>query len=388
MDYTLEKIEATVNIEDYIEDYVDVGYFDNLCRQCSNYDATWSCPSFDFDPYDMWRSYDRIMIYGYRIAYTGDRTEEEMKEVLWDVKKQVSEDLFAYEKKIPGSVSLSAGYCQLCKSCTRPEGRPCRFKDKMRYSIEAIGGNVGKTISELCGVEIEWIEDGKLPDHFVLVGGLLIRDKEENMDIEKTIRNLEKNRFTVKLFKTDTEAADYLDSRIDGKTVGFGDSKTLINMNLYDKLAVHNTVYDPNRSTDNDGFLAVAKKCLTTEVYLTSVNAMSETGEMVNIDGTGNRIAGSLFGHDKVYFVVSTKKIEATLEDAFRRARNIAGPMNAKKYELNTPCVIYGNKVGEYTKCFDCRSPERICNAFTVYARKLNDIDEVEVILIDQPMGF
>ncbi len=73
-------------------------------------------------------------------------------------------------------------------------------------------------------------------------------------------------------------------------------------------------------------FNNIAKKCLTTEIYLTSVNALSQTGELVNIDGTGNRVAGALFGHEKVFFVIGTNKLVLTLEDAIWRARNIAAP--------------------------------------------------------------
>ena len=78
------------------------------------------------------------------------------------------------EKKYPGSISLSAGSCSRCKGgCTRPQGKPCRFPDEIRYSIESLGGNVGMTIEKLMGLELEWMEEGKLPSHFILVNGLL-----------------------------------------------------------------------------------------------------------------------------------------------------------------------------------------------------------------------
>jgi len=207
------------------------------------------------------------------------------------------------------------------------------------------------------------------------------------MNLEKTIKSLEQKLYTVRCFETHKEAADYLDAQIDGKVVGFGDSRTIIDMKLYDKLSKHNTVYDPNQSVDNDGFLEIAKKCLTTDIYLTSVNAMAETGEMVNIDGTGNRVAGSLFGHEKIYFVVSTNKIVQSLDEAVFRARNVAAPKNSLKYDLPTPCVMNYKKTGEL-KCFDCRRPERICNGIITYMRKMNDIEDVEVILINEEMGF
>ncbi|HIU00248.1 MAG: lactate utilization protein [Anaerovoracaceae bacterium] len=202
------------------------------------------------------------------------------------------------------------------------------------------------------------------------------------MDIEKTVRSLEKNRYTVSFFESSEEAAEYIDKAIDGRTVGFGDSMTMKSMKLYERLSKHNQVYDPNQSTDNDEFLELAKKCLDTEIYLTSVNAISEAGEMVNIDGTGNRVAGSLFGHEKVYFVVTTNKIEESLEKAVYRARNIAGPKNALKYNLRTPCVIKGDR------CYDCASPDRICNTLNIYLKKMNDIDDVEIVLIDEKLGF
>lgn len=202
------------------------------------------------------------------------------------------------------------------------------------------------------------------------------------MDIQTTIDALKKNRYSVSLFQTGEEAADYLDRQIDGKVVGFGDSATMSSMKLYERLSAHNEVHDPNQSKDNDEFLEIAEECLTTEIYLTSVNAMSQEGHLVNIDGTGNRIAGSLFGHKKVYFVVGTNKIEPTLEKAVWRARNIAAPKNAKRYNLKTPCAVKGDK------CYDCASPDRICNALTIHLKKMNDVEDVEVILIDQDLGF
>lgn len=200
---------------------------------------------------------------------------------------------------------------------------------------------------------------------------------------EDVIKALENKLYKVSFFKTYKDALLYLDTEIDGYTVGFGDSQTMKKMGLFETLVRHNVVYDPLQSKDNNEFLEIATKCLTTEVFLTSVNGMSRKGEMVNIDGTGNRVAGSLFGHKKVYFVVSTNKIADDLEGAIYRARNVAAPKNAMKFPLKTPCVM---TKGE--KCFDCQSPDRICNAVVLYLRKMNDIEDVEVVLIDEEMGY
>ena len=175
MEYELTRFEAEKDIESYIEEYVDVETFLECCKSCPNYGNVWSCPPFDFDPIEYWRSFSKLKVAGYRVDYPADRTEEAMTKALWEVKQKLAEELYAEEEENPGSESLSAGTCQICSGCTRPDGEPCRFPGKRRYSIESIGGNVGKTISQLCGVDLEWIEEGKLTEHFVLVGGLLIK---------------------------------------------------------------------------------------------------------------------------------------------------------------------------------------------------------------------
>lgn len=210
-------------------------------------------------------------------------------------------------------------------------------------------------------------------------------------DIEKTVKSLEYNNYTVKFFENAEDAAKWLDKEIDGEVVGFGDSQTMIKMKLYDRLSSHNTVYDPNQSkgedVEPDAFHELAKQALVVDSFLTSVNAMSETGEMINIDGTGNRLAGSLFSHKKIYFVVGTNKIEPTLEKAMWRAKNIASPMNSLKYDLPTPCVAHYKKTGEY-KCFDCNSPQRICNATVIYHKRMEYLEDAVVVLIDEKLGF
>lgn len=199
--------------------------------------------------------------------------------------------------------------------------------------------------------------------------------------LQKTADALRRNRYQVSVFETAEEARTYLAGLFHGETIGFGDSKTLMQLGLHELLAQENTVYDPGPCTDNDEFLTMAKKCLTTDYFFTSVNGLSMDGTLVNLDGTGNRIAGSLFGHKKVFFVVGRNKIAPDLEQTIHRVRNVAAPMNAKKYSLRTPCVIKGDK------CYNCASPDRICNALLIQFKKMNDIEE-EVILINEDLGF
>lgn len=199
--------------------------------------------------------------------------------------------------------------------------------------------------------------------------------------LEKTAAALRKRGYEAACFETGEEAAAYLDSKINGFTVGFGDSETMIALELYERLSSHNEVYDPKHPREGKGFYDTARICLTTEIFLTSVNGIAETGEMVNIDGTGNRVAGSLYGHRKVYFVVSRNKIAPTLEEAAYRARNVAAPKNAARHQYKTPCAVHGDR------CYDCSSPNRICNAQVIYWRKMNHMD-MEVVLINEDLGL
>jgi L-lactate utilization protein LutB len=201
------------------------------------------------------------------------------------------------------------------------------------------------------------------------------------MDHGKVIESLKLKGYTVSYFKNAKDAAEYLNNIIDNKSVGFGDSATLLSMELYEKLSSHNQVFDPQHCAIGRNFIYTAKKCLTTEIYLTSINALSETGEIVNIDGTGNRVAGALFGHEKVYFVTGINKLVPTLEDAIWRARNIVAPKNAKRLKLRTPCAKRGDC------CYDCSSPDRICNGMMIHFNKMNDID-MEIVLINEQLGF
>lgn len=186
--YKLRRHTAQIPVTDYIEGYVDVETFLGYCKECSNYGSIWSCPPFDFDVMQFWRRYDSLELIAEEIIFDEEYAGREFDEAEMDeiteksirkVKADLSEELYEKEREYPGSVSLSAGSCILCSErCTKGEGKPCRFPDKMRYSIEALGGNVGLTISKLMGIEIEWMKDGVLPDKFVLVCGVLKKSNE------------------------------------------------------------------------------------------------------------------------------------------------------------------------------------------------------------------
>ncbi|UZT82067.1 lactate utilization protein [Caproicibacterium sp. BJN0003] len=200
------------------------------------------------------------------------------------------------------------------------------------------------------------------------------------MDIQKTIQNLQKHGFTVSYFKTGAEAASHLVSQLHGKTIGIGGSVTIDQLGVYDQLTKENTVFwhwkqQPAKE--------VRASSLSAQVYLTSANAIAQSGEIINIDGSGNRISASLYNHEKVIFIVGTNKIADDYDSAMWRARNIAAPLNARRLHRKTPCAM-----GKELKCYDCDSPERICNGVSVLLRKMGGIPEMEVILIDEDLGY
>ena len=193
----------------------------------------------------------------------------------------------------------------------------------------------------------------------------------------ETVKNERAGRgFSVKTFATGGEAAAYLDGVIDGRTVGIGGSVTVQELGLYDKLASHNEVH-----WHWAGGPAERDAAMQTQVYITSANGLAETGEIINIDGTGNRVAATLYGHEKVYFVIGRNKLAPTYDTALWRARNIAGPKNAQRLNRKTPCAVKGDK------CYDCKSPDRICRGLVVLWRPMMGA-ETEIILVDEDLGM
>ncbi len=201
------------------------------------------------------------------------------------------------------------------------------------------------------------------------------------MNIEKTIESLEANGYKVNFFPTGDEAVNYLEDTIESKTIGFGGSRTLTDLNLLEALSKKNIILAPDFPNEGETNESTKMKSLDTEYYFLSANALTENGEIVNLDCTGNRLAGSLFGHKKVFYIIGTNKIEENLEKAIWRVRNIASPKNAMRFGVNTPCA----KKGDH--CYDCKSPQRICCSLLIHYLKPCGT-EAEVLLIDEELGF
>ncbi len=177
-------------------------------------------------------------------------------------------------------------------------------------------------------------------------------------------------------FDTGAQAVDWLDRELDNQSIGFGGSETLHELGLYQRLRQHNQVYWHWECEED------RRPAFSAQVFLTSANGIAESGEIVNIDAGGNRVAATIFGPQRLIFVVGINKIVPDLAAAIYRARNIAAPQNCIRLHRNTPCTSSPGL------CRDCRSPDRLCQVMTIHYGKPLCIPKAEVLIIGTPLGF
>lgn len=196
------------------------------------------------------------------------------------------------------------------------------------------------------------------------------------MNYEALEKNFTNHGFVTRYFENGQAAVDYLKEQIHDTTVALGGSMTAKALGVDEALAPKNTVFwhwnEPGRET--------LFRARDAKVYICSANGVSETGELVNIDGTGNRIAMTAFGPEKVYFLIGSNKITPNLHAAIDRAHNVAAPKNAARFDLDTPCVKGGH-------CFRCNHPQRICKATLILERPVTGM-YAEVLFINEELGF
>ena len=201
------------------------------------------------------------------------------------------------------------------------------------------------------------------------------------MDFSKVKGNLEALGYKVHEFGTAGEASAWIDGEIDGCTVGFGGSETLSAMGLYGILSAHNSVYSHHVPKDGMTTAELKAAACAADVYLSSVNGLSENGEIINIDGKGNRVSSIFYGHRRVYLVIGVNKLAKDYENALWRARNIAAPLNAKRLGMKTPCAAKADR------CYDCKSPDRICRELAVLWECPIGSD-ITIVLVDEKLGY
>jgi len=198
------------------------------------------------------------------------------------------------------------------------------------------------------------------------------------------LESLKKRRYEAFFFETVEEARRFIPDQIDpGETVGIGGSVTLRqDLGLTGLLRSRgNTVFDHWDAKDGAERLKIKRLHRGADVFLSSLNAFTCDGIMVNLDGGGNRVGGLCSGPRKVIVVAGTNKLVETLDQAIDRTRRLSAPINAARLKRKTPCAVTGI-------CSDCDSPDRVCAALLVLFKKPGDIEKFTVILINEEMGF
>lgn len=166
-----------------------------------------------------------------------------------------------------------------------------------------------------------------------------------------------------------------------GASVGWGGAKSAAEIGLLD--ALNTTEYraiDRNKCTTPEEKKEAQRKCLLADVFVTGANAISMDGQMVNIDGIGNRAGAIVYGPDSVIVVAGMNKVMDTLEEAVRRARTVAAPMNKQRFDSQTPCEITG-------VCADCKSEGCICNQIVI-TRNCRPVGRIKFIIVGEELGF
>lgn len=210
-----------------------------------------------------------------------------------------------------------------------------------------------------------------------------VRDLFYKARAKKLQENLRKRNFGCDYFETKEEARDYILSQLtSGMTVSYGGSVSNTESGLLPALKERTDIelLDRMAATTEEDRMAIEEKAMKADVYLMGNNGLSMDGELVNIDGYGNRVAALIYGPKKVFLLTGMNKVGLTLEDAVKRARNEAAPKNAIRLNKNTPCTQTG-------KCENCLSEECICSHIVI-TRRTRQPQRIHVVLVGEDLGY
>lgn len=196
------------------------------------------------------------------------------------------------------------------------------------------------------------------------------------------IKNLKNRHFDAYYCDNKEEALEKALSLIpEGASVGWGGTIAAQQIGLIDAVKKGNyQIFDRSAATTPEERLEMEKNALFSNVFLTGANALSLDGQMVNIDGYGNRVAAIIYGPQKVIVIAGMNKVVDTLEEAVHRARTVAAPANQQRFQRNTPCTVTG-------ACADCKSEDCICNQIVI-TRHCRPVGRIQFILVGEDLGL
>lgn len=212
---------------------------------------------------------------------------------------------------------------------------------------------------------------------------MLFNNKNIPEHVREIIENLNKNKMAGFYVDQQGSLISLLDELIkDGETVGCGDSMTLEQLGVFDHLRIRNIhfldKFQPSLTGKDKRELYLQN--FRADTFVTGVNAITKKGELFNIDGNGSRVAPMLYGPGQVIVVAGVNKITDNLDEAIKRTRQIAAPLDAKRLGKSTPCAALG-------RCIDCSHKERFCNDFVLITGQFIK-DRIKVIIVDQSLGY
>ena len=200
----------------------------------------------------------------------------------------------------------------------------------------------------------------------------------------KAVTSLEKNGFTAVYCPDPQAAAEYiLAAASDAGSIGFGGSMSIASLGVEQALKEQGKeiLNHGSPAFSRDEKMAIMRRQLTCDLFLSGCNALTLNGELVNIDATGNRVAAMFFGPRKVVVVAGRNKlVDGTPQDAIIRVKAWATPPNSKRLNFKTPCAVTGF-------CSDCNSPDRLCRVTTIIDRKPGFTD-VHVLVVNAELGL
>ena len=203
----------------------------------------------------------------------------------------------------------------------------------------------------------------------------------ENIDYEGLVKALKARRFLPEVFDTAAEAKAAALEIIGTKSVGIGGSATVRDMGLAEALQANGNEVYWHWLAAKEAKQAARDKALGADVYMCSSNALTTDGRLVNIDGTGNRAAGLIYGPHEVVVIVGKNKIVTGLDEAIDRIKRDACPTNARRLGLDTPCAKTG-------QCHDCRTTARMCNVTFILEAPTRPVKAFHVLIVKDDLGL
>ena len=201
------------------------------------------------------------------------------------------------------------------------------------------------------------------------------------MDIQTVAKNLQKRRFLAETFETAADAVARLLEIAGTGSVGVSGSASVKEAGAFEALAAHGNAVYCHTFVPQAEKAAMRHAAIAADVYLCSANAVTEDGVIVNIDGTGNRVAATLYGPETVVMLVGKNKLVPSVEAGILRTKRECCPKNARRLGVATPCAATG-------ACADCVTPARMCNATVLLEYPTRNVKAFYVLLVNEQLGW